>query len=105
MENFSDIMSTGMDMAAVSMSRVAQWPSHRAPSVGIELVYMAAVSMSRVAQWPSHRVPSVGIRLPLELAVVSPSMEASSRLRLPRSLEMKLMEMRMAAVSGSWMAK
>ena len=35
--------------AAVSSSWVAQWPSHRAPSVGTQL-HMAAVSMFRVAQ-------------------------------------------------------
>ena len=47
----------------VSMSRMAQWPSHRAPSVGTQLQIKVAVSLSVVAQWPSRRAPSVGTEL------------------------------------------
>ena len=76
--------------AAVSMSRLAQWPSHGAPSVGTELAlcvlmfksshhvqpvwdsHMFCSCASRVvvslllsmeAQWPSHRAPSVETQL------------------------------------------
>ena len=68
-------MQLPMRVAAVSSSRVAQWPSHRAPSVGTQLiaieVAVAVVSSSMVAQWPSHRAPSVGTQQ--WLAVVSSS--------------------------------
>jgi hypothetical protein len=45
-------------MVAVSMSGEAQWPSHRAPSVGTQLadigmVDLAVVSLSREAQCQS----------------------------------------------------
>ena len=105
------------DRAAVSMSWAAQWPSHRAPSVGTQLMDMAAVSMSitpvsrsrrapsvgtqqimedgavvslsSLEQWPSHGATSVGTQL--NLAAVSLSiMAAVSRSRLPRSLATQL---------------
>jgi hypothetical protein len=69
------------------MSRMAQWPSHRAPSVGTQLQIKVAVSLSVVAQWPSRRAPSVGTELAgaviqdiigrgWEMAAVSMSLEA-----------------------------
>ena len=70
------------------MSRVAQWPSHRAPSGGTQLHMWEAVSSSGVAQmqWPSHRAPSVGTQLQiLDKAAVSLSLMAQSRLCLPQS--------------------
>ena len=75
-------------MAAVSSSRVAWWPSHRAPSGGTQLHMWEAVSSSGVAQmqWPSHRAPSVGTQLQiLDKAAVSLSLMAQSRLCLPQS--------------------
>ena len=52
------------------MLGVAQWPSHRAPSVGTQRARgkgdkrkKAAVSMLGGAQWPSHRAPLVGTQL------------------------------------------
>ena len=70
--------------AVVSLSGEAQRPSHRPPSVGIQLILCAlilqipiapgfsrvraracraAVSSSFMAQWPSHRAPSAGTQL------------------------------------------
>ena len=102
------------------MSWAAQWPSHRAPSVGTQLTIMdmAAVSMSIITPVSrSRRAPSVGtqqimedgavvslssleqwpshgatsVGTQLNLAAVSLSIQAAvSRSRLPRSLATQL---------------
>ena len=82
---------TIMDMAAVSMSIITPVSrSRRAPSVGTQQIMDGAVvSLSSMEQWPSHGATSVGTQL--NLAAVSLSiMAAVSRSRLPRSLATQL---------------
>ena len=74
-----------MEGAAVSLSRVAQWPSHRAPSVGtfaFIILEEAVVSLSRAAMWPSHRASSLGTQLAMVRA--SRSIQAPSHSSDPK---------------------
>ena len=80
---------------------MAQWPSHRAPSVGSQL-HMAAVSMSLLARSRSLCPRSQATQLMAIMAAVSMSLMAMSRLRLPRSVGIEhYMEQGLAAVSPS----
>ena len=85
-------------VAVVLLSGGAQPPFRRRRSMEMQLpMQVAAVSSSRVAQWPSHRAPSVGTQLHIR-AAVSMSLLVQSRSRVPRSMEM---ELPLAVVSSS----
>ena len=79
------------------MFGVAQWPFHRAPSVGTQLaIGMAAVSMSILAQSQSSTRRSTPTQL-MGGAAVSKSLLALSPLRLPRSMGTQLVFLRIVA--------